>query len=102
MRKVNLFASKLILLAENCLRGQKARVRRVMAEWLKTPYFAVSRDQSSFRYWTLPGSLWVRSNKSHEGRIMRAKTLINNIEAELYRPHEDNEYETYKGEKYGF
>tara|TARA_B100000212_G_scaffold226271_1_gene171828 strand:+ start:37 stop:249 length:213 start_codon:yes stop_codon:yes gene_type:complete len=44
MRKVILFASKIILLAENCLRGQKAWARRVMAEWLKTPRLVLSRD----------------------------------------------------------
>ena len=49
MRKVILFASKIILLAENCLRGQKAWARRVMAEWLKTPCLVLSRDLSSQR-----------------------------------------------------
>tara|TARA_Y100000004_G_C8848990_1_gene383905 strand:- start:201 stop:413 length:213 start_codon:yes stop_codon:yes gene_type:complete len=49
MRKVILFASKIILLAENCLRGQKAWARRVMAEWLKTPRLVPSRDHLSQR-----------------------------------------------------
>ena len=44
MRKVILFASKVIFLAEQCLRGHKAEVWRVMAEWLKTPYSVLSRD----------------------------------------------------------
>jgi len=44
MRKVILVASSIIFLAEKCLRGHKAKARRVMAEWLKTPCLAVSRD----------------------------------------------------------
>jgi len=44
MRKVTLIASFVICLAEKCLRGHKVKARRVMAEWLKTPCFAVSRD----------------------------------------------------------
>ena len=44
MRKVIIFASIVILLAEKCLRGHKAWARRVMAEWLKTPCLVASRD----------------------------------------------------------
>ena len=47
MRKVTLFASFVICLAEHCLRGQKAWARRVMAEWLKTPCLVASRDHLS-------------------------------------------------------
>ena len=61
MRKQSIFASIFSFLAEHCLRGQKAYVWRVMAEWLKTPYVVFSRDYLSHR-WTLPGRLWVRSN----------------------------------------
>jgi len=57
--KLKRIATFLILVAEQQLRGCKAYSWRVMAEWLKTPRVVVSRDQSSFRYWTLPGSLWV-------------------------------------------
>ena len=81
MRKVNLFASKLILLAEYCLRGQKARVRRVMAEWLKTPYFAVSRDQSSSDIGLFPEACGcVPTNPTKDAYCLqtRGKTLINN------------------------
>ena len=46
MRNNNIVRNILFLLAEYCLRGQKARAVRVMAEWLKTHCFAVSRDQS--------------------------------------------------------
>ena len=49
MRKVTLFASFVICLAEHCLRGQKAWARRVMAEWLKTPCLVLSRDLSKIR-----------------------------------------------------
>ena len=49
MRKVILFASKVIFLAEQCLRGHKAEVWRVMAEWLKTPCLVLSRDLSNQR-----------------------------------------------------
>ena len=69
MRKVILFASKIICLAEHSLRGLKALARRVMAEWLKTPCEVLSRDYLSHR-WTLPGRLWVSSNKSHDGHIL--------------------------------
>ena len=44
MRKNNIIASILLFLAEKCLRGHKAWVWRVMAEWLKTPYSVLSRD----------------------------------------------------------
>ena len=44
MRKNNIIASILLFLAEHCLRGQKAYVWRVTAEWLKTPYVVLSRD----------------------------------------------------------
>jgi len=46
MRKVILFASNIICLAEHSLRGLKAWARRVMAEWLKTPRLVSSKDQS--------------------------------------------------------
>ena len=46
MRKVTLFASFVICLAEHSLSGLKAWARRVMAEWLKTPRLVLSRDQS--------------------------------------------------------
>ena len=46
MRKVILFASNFICLAEHSLSGLKAWARRVMAEWLKTPCLVSSRDQS--------------------------------------------------------
>ncbi len=69
MRKVILFANKIICLAEHSLRGLKALARRVMAEWLKTPCEVLSRDYLSHR-WTLPGRLWVSSNKSHDGHIL--------------------------------
>ena len=82
MRNNFTIASVLFFLAEYSLRGLKAWARRVTAEWLKTPCLVLSRDQSTLRYWTLPGRLWVRSNKSHERRIVRAKTLINNYEAD--------------------
>jgi len=49
MRKVTLFASFVICLAEKCLRGHKAWARRVMAEWLKTPCLVASRDLSNQR-----------------------------------------------------
>ena len=49
MRKVTLFASFVICLAEYSLRGLKAWVRRVMAEWLKTPWSVLSRDLSKIR-----------------------------------------------------
>ena len=44
MRKVTLFASFVICLAEKCLRGHKAWAWRVTAEWLKTPCLVLSRD----------------------------------------------------------
>ena len=44
MRKQSIFASIFSFLAEHCLRGQKAYVWRVTAEWLKTPYLVLSRD----------------------------------------------------------
>ena len=44
MRKKNIFANVFSFVAENCLRGQKAWVWRVTAEWLKTPYSVLSRD----------------------------------------------------------
>jgi len=46
MRKDNIIRSILFLLAEYCLRGQKAKAVRVMSEWMKTHCLAVSRDQS--------------------------------------------------------
>ena len=46
MRKVILFANKIICLAEHSLRGLNAWARRVTAEWLKTPCLVLSRDQS--------------------------------------------------------
>jgi len=46
------------LVAEQRLSGCKARVERVMAEWLKTLYLVVSMDLS-LKDWTLPESLWV-------------------------------------------
>jgi len=49
MRKVIIFASIVILLAEHSLRGLKAWARRVMAEWLKTPCLVLSRDLSKIR-----------------------------------------------------
>ena len=49
MRKVIIFASIVILLAEHSLRGLKAWARRVMAEWLKTPCLVLSRDLSNQR-----------------------------------------------------
>jgi len=49
MRKVIIFASIVILLAEKCLRGHKAWARRVMAEWLKTPCLVASRDHLNSR-----------------------------------------------------
>jgi len=78
MRKIILFASIIICLAEHSLRGLKAWARRVTAEWLKTPCLVLSRDQSTHRYWTLPGRLWVRSNKTHDRRI-----LFTNIQQEI-------------------
>ena len=49
MRKVILFASNFICLAEHSLSGLKAWARRVMAEWLKTPCLVASRDLSNQR-----------------------------------------------------
>ena len=49
MRKVILFASNFICLAEHSLSGLKAWARRVMAEWLKTPCLVSSRDLSLIR-----------------------------------------------------
>ena len=49
MRKVILFASNFICLAEHSLSGLKAWARRVMAEWLKTPCLVLSRDQILIR-----------------------------------------------------
>ena len=46
------------LVAEQRLSRCKARVERVMAEWLKTLYLVVSMDLS-LKDWTLPESLWV-------------------------------------------
>jgi hypothetical protein len=68
MSNIYIIASIFICLAEQRLRGCKAWVERVMAEWLKTLYSVVSRDYLPQR-WTLPESLWVSSNKTHDGHI---------------------------------
>ena len=68
MRKVILFASKVIFLAEQCLRGHKAEVWRVMAEWLKTPYVVLSRDLSLIRLdssWKIVGAFQLVPRKTH-------------------------------------
>ena len=52
MRKVTLFASFVICLAEHCLRGQRAWAWRV--EWLKTPCLVASRDHLAQRYGLFP------------------------------------------------
>ena len=44
MRKVIIMYNIVICLAEHSLRGLKAWARRVMAEWLKTPYSVLRRD----------------------------------------------------------
>ena len=67
--KGNIVATLLLLLAEQQLRGCKAWVERVMGECLKTPWAVLSRDLSCNR-WTLPGRLWVSSNKSHDRHIL--------------------------------
>jgi len=43
-------ATSIFLLAEQCLRGHKAKVWRVMAQSLKTPGFVSIRDHLSYRY----------------------------------------------------
>ena len=68
MSKIYIIASIFTCLAEQRLRGCKAWVERVMAEWLKTLYSVVSKDYLTQR-WTLPESLWVSSNKTHDGHI---------------------------------
>ena len=81
MRKVILFASKVILLAEQCLRGHKAYSRRVMAEWLKTPWVVVSRDQSFIDiglFLEACGCVPTSPTKDAYCLQTRGKTLINN------------------------
>jgi hypothetical protein len=59
MRKVILFASNFICLAEHSLSGLKAWARRVMAEWLKTPCLVSSKDLSLIRLdtsWKIVGN----------------------------------------------
>ena len=68
MSKIYIIASIFTCLAEQRLRGCKAWVERVMGECLKTLYSVVSKDYLTQR-WTLPESLWVSSNKTHDGHI---------------------------------
>jgi len=77
MRNIYIIANILICLAEHSLRGLKALARRVMAEWLKTPCEVLSRDYLSHR-WTLPGRLWVSSNKSHDRHILLSNLKLQN------------------------
>ena len=76
MRKVTLFASFVICLAEHCLRGQKAWARRVMAEWLKTPCLVASRDHLSSR---------MDSSRKLVGKSMNPTTdaLFINVQQEI-------------------
>jgi hypothetical protein len=58
MCKSKVIANTLPLVAEQQLRGCKAGVERVMAEWLKTLYSVVSKDHLNIRLdssWKLVG-----------------------------------------------
>ena len=81
MRKVILFASNFICLAEHSLRGLKAWARRVMAEWLKTPRLVSSKDQSFIDIGLfLENCGCVPTNPTADAYcfLTRGKTLINN------------------------
>jgi len=81
MRKVILFASNIICLAEHSLRGLKAWARRVMAEWLKTPRLVSSKDQSFIDIGLfLENCGCVPTNPTADAYCLqtRGKTLINN------------------------
>jgi hypothetical protein len=77
MRNIYIIANILICLAEHSLRGLNAWTRRVMGECLKTPWAVLSRDLSCNR-WTLPGRLWVSSNKSHDRHILLSNLKLQN------------------------
>ena len=81
MRKVILFASNIICLAEHSLRGLKAWARRVMAEWLKTPRLVSSKDQSFIDiglFLENCGCVPTRPTTDAYCLQTRGKTLINN------------------------
>ena len=81
MRKVTLFASFVICLAEHSLSGLKAWARRVMAEWLKTPCLVSSRDQSFIdigHFLENCGCVPTRPTTDAYCLQTRGKTLINN------------------------
>mgnify|MGYP003139784420 CR=1 FL=1 len=80
MRKVILFASNFICLAEHSLSGLKAWARRVMAEWLKTPCLVSSKDHLKSDMdssWKIVGK---SMNPTTDAYCLqtRGKTLINN------------------------
>jgi hypothetical protein len=81
MRKIILFASIIICLAEHSLRGLKAWARRVMAEWLKTPRLVSSKDQSFIDiglFLENCGCVPTRPTTDAYCLQTRGKTLINN------------------------
>ena len=81
MRKVILFASNIICLAEHSLRGLKAWARRVMAEWLKTPRLVSSKDQTFIDiglFLENCGCVPTRPTTDAYCLQTRGKTLINN------------------------
>ena len=77
MCKSKVIANTLPLVAEQQLRGCKAGVERVMAEWLKTLYSVVSRDHLTIR---------LDASRKLVGKPINptenAKTCINNYEAD--------------------
>ena len=80
MRKVILFASNIICLAEHSLRGLKAWARRVMAEWLKTPRLVLSRDLSLIRLdssWKIVGKP-INPTKDAYLHKVNLQSVINN------------------------
>ena len=101
MSKIYIIASIFTCLAEQRLRGCKAWVERVMGECLKTLYSVVSKDYLTQR-WTLPESLWVSSNKTHDGHIWlpNLKNSIKHFGIVIETGNFNNFYNnaTYKGE----
>ena len=84
MRNKNIIANIFSFLAEYCLRGQKAYVWRVMAEWLRTPYVVLSRDLSLTR---LDSSLKfvgkpINPTKDAYCNNIQVRTCINSNEAD--------------------
>jgi len=76
MCKSKVIANTLPLVAEQQLRGCKAGVERVMAEWLKTLYSVVSKDHLNIRL----DSSWKLVGKPINPTEYTL-TLINNTEA---------------------